>query len=464
MDRERYLPIITKEDRKLMTLFKEEMDRINFLYLQAVNAKDITKANQLFKKMKSISKTLEEDYWDRADIRIPTEYIKWASYMNAVSGIWTGVTVWTSLWKAEIKWLLKELWPIHIDAVNALLNNSKNYIKSSLDGMTRQAITMISELQQEKIREELAKSTISGESINVMNERVKKYFITNGINGFKDRGNKFRTMDRYVDMLTRTETAIANNQGVINRALQLWITKFRIVERPDCCKECAELDWEIVDLRDWPADLPPFHPNCRWYLVAVEDIFEEISPRTDEPWKTLNIPKDTYNYLKYDIEDVKLEKKWRYPIWLVNEAVIRNYTWTSHKWINNKKVDRRVIDRLEKIVKWNQNYSGIIYRWMALSVKEWEQYLAAGEIYEKGFTSTSKLKKRAKNFCNLRYTKETPIKVIFKLQAKGGMDIHRYSKIPNQKEILFSQWKTLKFDANSLELAEDYFILHWTIE
>ena len=53
--------------------------------------------------------------------------------------------------------MINELGPIHVDAVNALLNNSKNYVKSSLDGMERQAISMINELQQEKVREQLAK-------------------------------------------------------------------------------------------------------------------------------------------------------------------------------------------------------------------------------------------------------------------------------------------------------------------
>lgn len=270
MDRQDFLPNITAEDRKLIKLFQEEVNRINLLYLKAIHSNDITKANQLLKQMKSISDYLSKTYWKWADIRIPQEYVKWSTYIDEV----LGSAILEALTEEEIRTYLNELWPIHIEAVNALLNNSKNYVKSSLDWMERQALTMINELQQEKVREELAKWVISWEAR--MNDRVIKYFTDNGINWFKDRGGKFRSMDRYVDMLVRTETSIANTQGTINRALELGITKFWIIEHPDCCKECAEMNWDIVDISQWTVELPPFHPNCRWYIVAVLD---------EEDWK-----------------------------------------------------------------------------------------------------------------------------------------------------------------------------------
>jgi len=268
MDRKRYLASLTIEDKKLIRLFTEEMDRINLLYMKAVRSEDMAKANELLKKLKNIAKTLGDEYGERADIRIPTEYIKWASYIDDVAGLSAWIGVGVALSKKEIKTIMHELGPVHIQAVNALLNNSKNYVRSSLDGMERQALTMINQLQQEKIREELAKGMISWEWLHKVNERVIEYFSNNWITGFKDRGGKFRSMDRYVDMLTRTETAIANTQGTINRAMELWITKFRIIEHADCCEACAEMNGDIVDITEWTVELPPFHPNCRGYIVA----------------------------------------------------------------------------------------------------------------------------------------------------------------------------------------------------
>lgn len=275
MDRKKYLASLTAEDKKLIKIFIEEMDRINLLYLKAIRSNDITKASQLLRQIKTISQYLDTQYWQRAELRIPTEYLKWTAYINEIT--WIGI--WAYLWslnKSEIEAMLNELWPIHIEAVNALVDNSKNYVKSSLDWMERQALTMLNQLQQEQIREELAKGIISWEWLWKMNQRVIDYFSSNWITWFKDRGWKYWSMDRYVDMLTRTETAIANTQWTINRALQLWITQFKIVEHSDCCEVCAEMNWDIVDIREWTVELPPFHPNCRGYIEVYMQEAEDI--------------------------------------------------------------------------------------------------------------------------------------------------------------------------------------------
>lgn len=262
MDRINLPSYYTNEDKKVVKLFKEEMDRINLLYLKAVKENDFTKANKLLWKLKNLVRSLVAEYWERAEAKIPKEYLKWIWYIQ-------GIKINDNLSQSEVEWMIWEFWPIHIEAVNALLDNSKNYVKASLDGVERQALSMVNEFHQAQIREQLAKWVISGESSFVMNQRIKDYLLDNEIIVFKDRWGKTWTMDRYVDMLVRTETSIANVQGTINRALELWITKFRIVEHPDCCKECAKMDWDIVDIRDWVVELPPFHPNCRGYIIAV---------------------------------------------------------------------------------------------------------------------------------------------------------------------------------------------------
>lgn len=275
MDRNRYLAkSYSAEDKKLIELFNQEMDRINSLYIQAIHSSDLTKAHNLLKQLRSIVKTLQAEYGKRADIRIPEEYLKWSEYINDLLWIDTGFSLWVSLSAEKLEPLVAELWPFHIEAVNALLDNSKNYVRTSLDWVERQAITMVNELQQEQIREHLARWVISGEWLHKMNARIEKYFQDNMISWFRDRAWRFWSMDRYVDMLTRTETSIANTQWTINRALEYGITKFRIQESPDCCEECAEMDWDVVDISLWAVELPPFHPNCRGTIVAVFDDLE----------------------------------------------------------------------------------------------------------------------------------------------------------------------------------------------
>jgi len=280
MNRANYFAKQTKEDLQLIKLFREELTRINVLYLQAINSDDMSKADRLLKKLWVIAKTLENEYWERATKRIPQEYLLGSKYIDDTLTKEASFLAINKATAKELKKMVAELWEVHVDAVNALLNNSKNYVKASLDGMERQALTMLNELQQEKVREKLARATITGDSLQEMKTKIAKYFQSNGITGFKDRSGKLWSLDRYVDMLTRTETSIANIQGTINRAIQLGITKFRVVEQADCCELCSEYNWEVVDVTDWTVDLPPYHPNCRGYIIAV--IGEDTSINYDK--------------------------------------------------------------------------------------------------------------------------------------------------------------------------------------
>jgi len=334
VDRTSFLAKLTEEDRKLIKLFQDEVDRINLLYMKAIHSNDITKANQLMGQMKKISNYLSQEYWKRAEVRLPQEYVKGTSYIDEVLKM---DMVLENLSKQSIEAYLGELWPIHIEAVNALVDNSKNYVRSSLDWMERQAISMINELQQTQVREELAKGIISWEAKS--NDRLIDYFTSQWISWFKDRGGKYWSMDRYVDMLVRTETSIANTQGTINRGLELWITKFWIVEHPDCCEVCAEMNGDIVDIRDGAVELPPFHPNCRGYIYAVMD--EETEGKIIEnkwaEWDGYKVPEWKAIAYRWRIEDENIAKqrgKWEAAHWAglyvaMDENAAKYYAWVD---------------------------------------------------------------------------------------------------------------------------------------
>ena len=446
MDRINLPSYYTEEDKKIVKLFKEEMDRINLLYLKAVKENDLTKANKLLKQLRTLTKTLIDKYWEWAATKIPKEYLKWVWYVQ-----WIKVS--DNLTQSEIDGMLWELWPIHMEAVNALLDNSKNYVRASLDWVERQALSVLIEFHQAQVRAELAKGIISGESWYEMNQRIKDYFLDNEITTFKDKWGKTWTMDRYIDMLVRTETSIANTQWTINRAIQLWITKFRIIERPDCCKECSHLHWTVVDIRDWEVELPPFHPNCRGFIIAVDDSFEGISPRKDEPWRTLWISEDTYNYLKDDIEEIKDKRNWHFSIWMVEEAIVRNYTWDSYDNIN-KWQPPEVADRLEKVINYHIDYKKPTYRWMHLSKEELDNIINTATYDSRWFTSTSVNENIAKKFAELG-AEEWELLVVMKVYHKWWMNITKYSQY-DEWEVLLQRWKTLKIDIDSLKYWSKY--------
>ena len=84
MDRKRYLPSSSNEDKKLIRLFSDTMQEIRALYFQAVESNDQTKARRLLKQLGQISKSLESEYGNRADYSLTKEYVKGAYYINDV--------------------------------------------------------------------------------------------------------------------------------------------------------------------------------------------------------------------------------------------------------------------------------------------------------------------------------------------------------------------------------------------
>jgi DNA replicative helicase MCM subunit Mcm2 (Cdc46/Mcm family) len=78
-----YLPEeYTKEDRDLIKVFQQTMNELELAYLKAIHSNDTIKANTFLKKIKGVAKTLNDEYSDRADIRITEEYLKGVKYLD----------------------------------------------------------------------------------------------------------------------------------------------------------------------------------------------------------------------------------------------------------------------------------------------------------------------------------------------------------------------------------------------
>ena len=269
MDREKYLPDqYSEDDKKLILLFTREARKLKSDLLEAFGWKANTK--QLIKSFNASFENLNTAYNLWTSKRIPKEYYKGGVYMNDVLNGTDSLKWLEEFTEKEILSKIKiELWPPHLEAVESLMNTSKIYVKVALNGMENEIITMIGKIHQEKIKQEIAGGMLTWRNIQA---NIIKYFQENSLLQLRDRAGRRRDYKRYIDMLTRTETSIANVQGTINRALQLGATKFKIVENAGCCSNCASFNGKIVDIKDWMLELPPFHPNCRGFIISV---FEE---------------------------------------------------------------------------------------------------------------------------------------------------------------------------------------------
>lgn len=457
-----YLPEeYTKEDRDLIKVFQQTMNELELAYLKAIHSNDTIKANAFLKQIKGVAKTLNDEYSDRADIRITEEYLKGVKYLDEAWEIEDTIGfVDFSKWKA--KEMIGELWPAHVQAVNALLNTSKNYVKSSLDGLERQTMSLIGELQQQRVREELAKWILKGESRFEVNKKVTKYFEEQNL-WFKDRAWRVWTMDRYVDMLTRTETAIANVQGTINRWIQVWLTKFRVIEHFDCCSTCANYNWEVFDVSKGIVSLPPYHPNCRGYIEAVIDGHDykdwvanyqnyKLSNEAKENRFIQSAEKNIDRIYKTEQGKSLIDKIWR-----DNAIVANSYTWSLWKEINkhlrgeirNKDYNEMSIS-LSNTIKNNTQTFDNIYRWTNLP-KTVFTWIKNSKIYkDKGFMSfTQGEKERAKWWIEWDW-----IWVIFELEQWKWLNVSDISEFWFEKEVIID--KETLFKVKEIKQGKDW--------
>lgn len=484
MAREDYLADkYTEADKKLIKIFQEEVKKLDLLYFRAINSSDKEKWKQILSKIKEINKVLKANYDEWADVEIPKEYLKGATYIDDTLEWDNSISVVLEADEKEVRSMIKWLWPVHLEAVNALLNTSKNYVKSSLDWMERQAITMLSELEWEKVREELARWTLLWESLTSMEERIKRYFQNNKISWFKDRAGRLWSMDRYVDMLTRTETAIANIQGTINRAIQLWHTKFKVVENSDCCSFCADENWKIVDIAKGTVDLPPFHPNCRWFIVVVLENWEENIYN----WENIGINSkeealkklEKFKLKKYMIDnepDIKEAVKfiddspYDFDMGRDNAIVVASYTWDMYKVWNTAlrkwEIDefwyyKDLTESLESsIVAYWKKIDNRLYRWTKIPKGVLDNMRETNEFTDKAFLSFSKDVYQAEKFYNAYAWEELDdeVLVMFELDNWNWLDLEDLSLHPREEEVLIN--RNSKFKVENIFWEEWAF---WTV-
>lgn len=269
MDRKQRLPDYNNPNsRKLLKLFSDTLQEVRALYFQALTEGNTNKARRLLRQLGQISQALESEYGDWSKTELTREYVKGAYYIDDVMQNGEIYLAVNKLPYDELKDMVSDLWTIHVNAVKALIDTSDMYVKASLDWMERVAIQSLDKAIQEQFREELAKSVLKWETMGEMKRGAIELLKAEHITEFQDRSWRYWSMERYSEMLVRTETNRANVQGTINRWIQIWITKYKIVEQADCCSICAEMNGDIVDVSQGTVDLPPFHPNCRGYIIA----------------------------------------------------------------------------------------------------------------------------------------------------------------------------------------------------
>jgi hypothetical protein len=163
-----YLPSIDDYfDTKFINLFSKASKNIQQLFLQALAEGKYEQAKSLSDRIKQIQTTMKAEYSTRSELRIQEEYLKGLEYVEDYA---TGASSILQLQHLPIKDYqeriafvensIQSLGPIHIEAVNALINEEKSYVYASIDGISRNVDYVLSQVHRADIREEIATGMI----------------------------------------------------------------------------------------------------------------------------------------------------------------------------------------------------------------------------------------------------------------------------------------------------------------
>lgn len=261
----------SKEDKKLISSFVQAQKDIEHFYLQALREKNLKKAKYYADQAKALVDLLQEEYQSWALTRWSQEYLKG---FKLVEHLKRGVSKQTvELGEDQI---MLQVGKFHKQALLALVQNGNRAVSATLDGMKKDIVYGLALFNQKgkeiwlqhQIQSQLGAGILTGKALHYQKSDLVAFFQKKGLQ-LRDRSGRKRDPHTYAEMLIRTETARAYNAGIINRALELWTSKFRIEESWNCCSICAQYNGKVVDINKGGYDLPPYHPNCRGTIVPV---------------------------------------------------------------------------------------------------------------------------------------------------------------------------------------------------
>lgn len=133
------------------------------------------------------------------------------------------------------------------------------------------------------VQDKIGQGLISGASTRDITKTVFAQLKSDGLTSFITSDGKRLPLDFYAMTVTRTKVRDAQVQGSVGRYNENGIDLVRINERSFTCKVCGARQGLVISLSGETAGyptaaqiggLPPFHPNCRHYIIPVVNALE----------------------------------------------------------------------------------------------------------------------------------------------------------------------------------------------
>lgn len=175
---------------------------------------------------------------------------------------------------------------IHQEAIEILADN----IASGLNGAAETVGRQVDDYFRRVGLDAASELVLAGETLRDATGAATSALRARGVSAFVDASGRTWNLDRYAEMVVRTNTADAIVRGNVNKAGEdgYDLVEVLVIDDERLCEICGPYEGKTYSLNgatpgfEQLDELPPFHPNCRCDL----NILTEAPPQQpeDEPY------------------------------------------------------------------------------------------------------------------------------------------------------------------------------------
>lgn len=170
--------------------------------------------------------------------------------------------------------------------LKALVNSTTQSFGQSLSGVGRSARNVFTNQLQEQIKQQIASKFITSTTQVDITNTVKQTLLNEGLTAVKDSAGRSWSLDRYAEMLSRTQLTEARNNGLMTQMMENGQDLVQVSINGSDHPECAVWEGEILSLTGETAGFATideaegsdlFHPNCMHTIDPIDTTIAELT-------------------------------------------------------------------------------------------------------------------------------------------------------------------------------------------
>lgn len=182
---------------------------------------------------------------------------------------------------------------INREAIEALVDETALNFAQGITALSRNARRILNDTLKQQLNFIIAQGKLTGATRKMISDSLKIRLQEEGIQSIRDRAGRNWTFDRYTEMLARTKSVEARNQGMVNRMLASGYDLVQVTNHGSDHPACAKYEGQILSVSGQTPGYPTleqalgdglFHPNCKHAMNVIHPELAKLTKAYDNPY------------------------------------------------------------------------------------------------------------------------------------------------------------------------------------